>query len=78
MPTKFLSAQWRNLVMLNYDIDPAALRPLVPQGTELDEFEGRTMASVVGFQFRRTRVLGLPIPFHSNFDEVNLRFYIRR
>jgi uncharacterized protein YqjF (DUF2071 family) len=64
--------------MLNYEVDPDVLRPLVPRGTELDAWQGRTYASVVGFLFLKTRVLGLPVPFHSNFEEVNLRFYVRR
>ncbi len=74
----FLTASWRHLVMLNYEIDPTVLHPLVPNGTELDDWQGRTFVSVVGFQFLDTRVLGVPIPFHRNFEEVNLRFYVRR
>ncbi len=73
----FLTAQWQHLVMLNYLVDPAILRPLVPAGTELDQWNGRTYASMVGFLFLDTRVLGVPIPFHRNFEEVNLRFYVR-
>jgi uncharacterized protein YqjF (DUF2071 family) len=77
--TPFLTAEWRDLVMLNYEADPAVLRPYVPAGTELDTFGGRTFASLVAFRFLRTRIYGrLAIPFHSNFDEVNLRFYVRR
>src|SRR5215210_4707525 len=64
--------------MVNYAVDPAVLGPLVPAGTELDDRRGRTYVSVVGFRFLRTRVLGVPVPFHRNFDEVNLRFYVRR
>jgi uncharacterized protein YqjF (DUF2071 family) len=78
MSRRFLSAAWRNLVMLNFDIDPAILRPLVPKGTELDPWTGRDFASVVGFLFLHTRVLGIPVLFHRNFEEVNLRFYVRR
>jgi uncharacterized protein YqjF (DUF2071 family) len=75
----FLSAEWRNLVMLNYRVDPAILKRFVPPGTEIDSFEGNTYISVVGFQFLRTRMYGaVPIPYHVNFDEVNLRFYVRR
>lgn len=74
----FLTAEWRWLLMLNYEVDPALLRPLVPAGTELDQWGGVTYASVVGFLFRRTRVLGVPIPFHVRFEELNLRFYVRR
>jgi uncharacterized protein len=74
----FLSARWHALVMLNYEIDPAVLEPLVPPGTLLDTHDGRTYVSMVGFLFLRTRVLGVPIPFHRHFEEVNLRFYVRR
>ncbi len=64
--------------MLNYAVDPAALAPHVPAGTELDVWNGTHYVSVVGFMFLKTRVLGIPIPFHMNFPEVNLRFYVRR
>jgi len=74
----FLTAEWRYLVMLNYEIPPAVLEPLVPQHTVLDLFEGRALASIVGFRFLNTRVLGVPVPFHRDFDEVNLRFYVKR
>lgn len=77
-PRVFLRAEWRHLVLLNYEIDPAALRPFVPTGVELDQFQGRTLISVVGFLFLRSRLLGLPIPLHGSFEEVNLRFYVRR
>lgn len=77
-PGIFLTAEWRHLVMLNYAVDPALLRPLVPAGTELDRWEGTTFVSMVGFLFLRTRVLGVPVPFHRDFEEVNLRFYVRR
>src|SRR5438128_3085365 len=78
MSRPFLTAEWRHLVMLNYPVDPAVLRPFVPKGTELDSWHGTHFLSVVGFQYFRTRVLGLPIPFHRHFEEVNLRFYVRR
>ena len=64
--------------MFNYAVDAQVLTPFVPYGTELDLYEGQAYCSVVAFLFQHTRVLGLPIPFHSNFEEVNLRFYIRR
>lgn len=76
--SRFLTAAWRDLVMINYEIDPGILAPLVPAGTELDAWSGRTLVSMVGFRFLDTRVLGVPIPFHRDFDEVNLRFYVRR
>jgi uncharacterized protein YqjF (DUF2071 family) len=77
-PARFLTATWRALAMLNYAIDPAVLAPYVPVGTELDSWDGRVVVSMVGFQFLRTRLLGIAVPFHVNFEEVNLRFYVRR
>ena len=76
-PRPFLTARWRYLAMLNYEVPPEALAPLVPRGTELDAWQGKTFASVVGFLFLDTRVHGFAIPGHRNFEEVNLRFYVR-
>jgi len=73
-----LTAQWRNLVMLNYEVDPALLRPHVPYGTEIDFWNGKTFVSVVGFQFRQARWFGWRIPWQGSIDEINLRFYVRR
>jgi uncharacterized protein YqjF (DUF2071 family) len=78
IPGKFLSAEWRYLAMLNYEIDPSILEPYLPPGTELDMWQSKTLVSMVGFLFLNTRLLSIPIPFHTNFEEVNLRFYVRR
>ena len=64
--------------MVNYEVDAALLRPFVPRGTELDTWKGSSFVSLVAFRFLDTRVLGLPIPLHRDFAEVNLRFYVRR
>lgn len=74
----FLTAKWHNLLMVSFVVDPGLLTPLVPEGTDLDFHDGRAYASVVAFQFLDTRVLGFRIPFHVSFEELNLRFYVRR
>jgi uncharacterized protein YqjF (DUF2071 family) len=74
----FLTASWRDLVLLNYEVPRALLELLVPKGTELDPFEGRYLASVVGFRFLETSIRGWRVPFHQVFEEVNLRFYVVR
>src|SRR5205823_12692045 len=74
----FLTANWRYLAMLNFAVDPKILAPHVPAGTELDFHNDKTYLSVVGFLFYHTIVCGLPIPRHRNFEEVNLRFYVRK
>jgi uncharacterized protein len=75
---RFLTAEWRFLALLNYEVEPQSLRLYLPCGTELDNWRGRSYVSLVGFLFLDTRVLGLPIPLHRNFEEINLRFYVRR
>ena len=75
----FLSAEWRDLVMLNYEVDPGLLARYVPPGTQLDAFAGKVFVSLVGFRFLHTKLFGvLSVPFHGEFEEVNLRFYVRR
>src|SRR5438045_8438300 len=74
----FLTAQWRNLVILTYAVDPARIIDLVPAGTTLDWWRRQALVSLLAFQFLDTRILGTPIPFHQDFEEVNLRFYVRR
>lgn len=74
----FLTAEWRNLILVNWAIDPQLLQPRVPTGTELDFHEGSAYVSLVAFEFLDTRVRGLALPGHRDFIEVNLRFYVRR
>ena len=75
----FLSAEWRHLLLMNFEVDPAILASRLPAGTELDLFGGKCYVSLVGFMFLHTRLAGrIPIPFHTNFEEINLRFYVKR
>jgi uncharacterized protein YqjF (DUF2071 family) len=75
----FLTAEWRHLAMLNYEVDEGLLLPFVPAGTELDRWNDKVFVSLVGFRFLKTKLFRLlPAPMHSDFEEVNLRFYVRR
>ena len=74
----FLKAEWRKLAIANYSVTPELLHPYVPCGTELDLWNDTCYLSLVGFRFLNTRLLGIKIPRHINFEEVNLRFYVRR
>ncbi len=74
----FLTAEWRKLAFANFEVDPDRMRPHVPFGTELDLWQDRCFASLIGFRFVETRLKGIKIPFHVNFEEVNLRFYVKR
>lgn len=74
----FLTAEWNNLVLINYEIDPKILEKYVPKGTELDFWNDKCYISFIGFMFENVRVLGIKIPSYSDFEEVNLRFYVKR
>jgi uncharacterized protein YqjF (DUF2071 family) len=74
----FLKAEWRKLAIINYEINPNIILKYLPEGTELDFYKGKCYVSLVGFMFLNTKLLGLPIPFHRNFEEVNLRFYVKK
>lgn len=74
----FLKAEWRKLAIANYEIDGSLLVDHIPYGTELDLWNGKCYVSLVGFMFLNTRLLNIKVPFHVNFEEVNLRFYVRR
>ncbi len=78
MGNAFLRANWENLIMANYEIEPSALAPYLPKGVELDFYNNKTYVSLVGFMFKNTRLFGVPIPFFGSFEEINLRFYVKK
>lgn len=73
----FLTAYWKNIVMLNYEVEQSLLYSYLPKGTELDFWNNTCYVSLVGFMFSETKVRGISFPYHKNFEEVNLRFYVR-
>lgn len=74
----FLTAQWKNLALINYEIDAEVLEKHLPKGTEIDIWNGKCYISLVGFRFENVKLLGVKVPFHINFEEINLRFYVKR
>ena len=78
MTATFLSARWENLIMANYEVNPDVLTPYLPHGVELDFYNNKTYVSLVGFMFKKTSLFHIPIPFLGTFEEINLRFYVKR
>ena len=76
-PNVFLTAEWRKLALANYAVDKEILLKYLPPFTELDDWKGKHYLSLVGFMFLNTKLLGIKVPFHGNFEEVNLRFYVK-
>ncbi|MCX6207930.1 MAG: DUF2071 domain-containing protein [Bacteroidetes bacterium] len=74
----FLSAHWENLIMANYAVNPDLLIPYLPNGVELDMFDNKIYVSLVGFMFKKTSLFKVPIPFFGTFEEINLRFYVKK
>jgi uncharacterized protein len=74
----FLKANWENIIMANYEIDPQILLPYLPKGVEIDFFEDKCYISLVGFMFKKIQLFNIPIPWFGNFEEINLRFYVIR
>ncbi|MDE3236859.1 MAG: DUF2071 domain-containing protein [Bacteroidota bacterium] len=74
----FLKAHWKNIVMVNYEIDPQILRSYLPAGVTIDTYQNQCFVSLVGFEFKGCKIAGIPIPYFGNFEEINLRFYVKR
>lgn len=74
----FLKANWEDIIMANYEIDPAILLPFLPKGVELDLFNNKCYVSLVGFMFKNTKIFNIPIPKFGTFEEINLRFYVKK
>ncbi len=74
----FLKANWENIIMANYAVPEEVLQPYLPKGVELDLYNGKAYASLVGFMFKDTRLFNIPIPKLGTFEEINLRFYVVR
>ena len=74
----FLKANWENIIMVNYEIDPKILIQFLPKGVEIDLFNEKCYISLVGFMFKKTKLFNIPIPWFGTFEEINLRFYVVR
>jgi uncharacterized protein len=73
-----LTARWTELALLNFRVPVEEIARLAPAGTEPDLHAGEAYISVVGFRFQSVRIFGIPVPGHTRFDEINLRYYVKR
>lgn len=74
----FLTAEWLYLANITYAVDPSVLEAYLPKGLELDIVNGKAFVGLLPFSFNNTRLKNLRVPFHVNFPEMNLRFYVKR
>lgn len=67
---------WRHLLFAHWPIDAHLLRPYVPPGLSIDEFDGSAWIGITPFMIEALRMRGtLPLPFASTFPELNIRTY---
>jgi hypothetical protein len=70
---------WDDLLFIHYRVSVEQLRPLVPEGLEVQEHSGRGWLGVTPFIVTGLRARGLlPLPFASSFRELNVRTYVTR
>lgn len=73
-----LTCEWRKLAFANYIVPTEVVEKHLPPHTKIDFYNGNCFLSLVGFQFKNVKVAGAKMPFHTDFEEINLRFYVRR
>jgi len=73
-----INAKWKKLLLVNYPVNKELLEPYLPHHTEFALWNNSCYVSLVGFLFLDVKLGGIPIPMHTNFVEINLRFYVRR
>lgn len=70
--------EWHDVIYLHWKIDAEILRKVIPEELEIDLFDGMAWVSVVPFSVRRLRPrLLAPFPPISNFEELNIRTYVK-
>lgn len=73
-----LTCEWRKLAFANYIVPPEIVEKYLPAHTKIDFYNGNCVVSLVGFEFRNVEMAGVKVPFYSDFEEINLRFYVKR
>jgi len=73
-----ISQQWNNLLFAHWPVPASSLAPLVPEGLQVDTFQGSAWLGIMPFRMDRVKVRGLPpIPGARSFPDLSLRTYVR-
>lgn len=68
---------WRDLLFLHWRVPPENLAPSIPDGLEIETFDGSAWIGIVPFLMRGVRPRFLPtFPGLSDFHELNVRTYV--
>ncbi|TCS94877.1 YqjF family protein [Hazenella coriacea] len=78
-PTHWMMTQtWNHVLFVHFPLKPDLLRRLIPQPLQLDTYQGDAWVSFVPFAITDMRLHYLPpIPFTTQFLQVNLRTYVK-
>src|SRR5256714_3829384 len=69
--------RWEALLFLHWKISPAEIQPTLPNALTVDTFDGEAWLAISPFFMRKVRPVGLPpIPWLSEFQELNVRTYV--
>ena len=60
-PPVFLKANWHDIAMLTYEVPPVVLGKYLPNGLELDSWNGKYFVTLVAFVFRKTSIIQLSL-----------------
>ena len=72
------AAEWREIVVINFEIDPKLLRNFIPPKTELDFFNETSFVTLMARACKNVKPYGWPIVFAKSIDQILLRFYVKR
>lgn len=68
---------WNKVLLAHWPLRPEELQPYIPQGMELDLWEGQAWLSLLPFYVSGLRLRGTPpFPWISTFAELNARTYV--
>ena len=73
-----MTQRWNDLLFAHWPVPASSIAPLLPEGLQVDSFQGSAWLGVVPFWLDRIKVRGLPpIPGMRSFPDLNVRTYVR-
>lgn len=73
----FMTGNWEDLIISTFEVNSEILEKYLPNGIELDLYQGKALISMVAFTFSKVKFFGVKVPFHQQFGEINFRFYVK-
>ena len=71
-----MTMRWHDLLFLHWPVRPELIRPLIPEGLELETFDGSAWIGIVPFRMTGVRPRYVPEVAALAFPELNVRTYV--